>query len=81
MAKVVYSVSDVCKATGWSADKIRSLIHRGAIKAVNSNPGGRKPTWAILASELDRFLGADPGKPERRPKTKRLDDGLPDVFG
>jgi excisionase family DNA binding protein len=79
--KLIYSVTEVSELTGWSRERVRALIKRGQIKAVNTNPPGGKPKWSILGAELKRFLGVDQVKQPRELKRRRVDAGCENIFG
>lgn len=69
---MLLTVQQVSTETGFSAQKIHRLIASGNLKAIDTNPSGRKPRWSIRRDDLNAFLTpqntqpAAPAKPRRR---------------
>lgn len=80
----ILKTTDVQKRTGWSLLKIRTLIQQGKLRAVNTSTSTR-PFWNILPESLAALLNGSeqPSKPKptKPSRKKRIDAGVPKVFG
>jgi excisionase family DNA binding protein len=52
----VLSTREVAKLTGFSMQKVQSLIRSGRIPAVNTSNGDLKPRWVVRLNDLEAFL-------------------------
>lgn len=78
------TTQEVRELTGWSLLKVRTLIEKGKLKAINTSTG-RRPYWEIHPDSLEAFLnpnGSEPQQPEsKRIVRKRIDANVAKVFG
>jgi hypothetical protein len=78
-----YTVAALCHRWKVGADKVRALIRRGELVAVNlALHLSAKPQWRVMPEEVERFetrrTSAPPPNPPRRKKRTGEIDFFPD---
>jgi excisionase family DNA binding protein len=83
----VLTSREVAKLTGFSIQKVQSLIRSKRIPAINTSTGNQKPRWMVRLQDLEAFLTPSnirEAKAMVSPRTprKRIDAHVKDkVFG
>ena len=77
------TVREVSQRYRISPDKVRALINRGELAAINTAAVlCGKPRWVILPEALERFeagrVAATPSRPVKRPRRRTAVDYYPD---
>jgi hypothetical protein len=78
-----YTVNDLCRRWRIGGDKVRALIRRGELIAVNlASNLAAKPQWRITPESVEQFerrrTSAPPPRPPRRRKQTTMVDFYPD---
>ncbi len=52
----VLTTREVAKLTGFSMQKVQSLIRSKRIPAINTSTGDQKPRWMVRLQDLEAYL-------------------------